>query len=137
MNILVADDNKLIRDMMNSIITSVVSPDTTVDFAINGKCAIECAINKPYDLIFMDIFMEPVNGITATEVIRKDSKSKNAIIVGFSAITTNTPENKEIEKTSTQLIKIGISAGINFFLNKPISRSQVRDLVQSIKENKL
>lgn len=67
-HILVVEDNKI-----NQMITKKILEKNkmTCDTADNGEIAVEKARNSNFDLILMDIHMPGINGIEATEQIRR------------------------------------------------------------------
>ncbi|MEK7226670.1 MAG: response regulator transcription factor [Bacteroidota bacterium] len=79
--ILIADDNKLMRQTLKLIIAGI--HDTRlVGEATNGEEAIALAKEHLPDIILMDINMTPVNGFEATRKILKDDPSIK--IIGLS-----------------------------------------------------
>ncbi|MFO7369726.1 MAG: ATP-binding protein [Bacteroidales bacterium] len=77
------------------------------DFAENGKIAIEKFINKPYDIILMDLQMPEMNGFQAAKYIRDIMNSKVPIIALTADVTT------------TDLNKCKI-IGMNDYISKPV-----------------
>ena len=68
MNILVVDDEKLIRDVIKEYLKL---ENYEVYEAENGIEAINIATNKNIDLIIMDIMMPKMDGYTACKEIKK------------------------------------------------------------------
>ncbi len=56
-----------------------------VDLAQNGEEAIEFAAKNEYDLIFMDVQMPVMDGITATEYIREHETTHRVPIIAMTA----------------------------------------------------
>jgi two-component system, NarL family, invasion response regulator UvrY len=69
--IAIADDHHQVRETWNFILSTHASFEV-VGLCINGQEAIEIAGKISPDVILMDINMEPVNGIEATEVITRE-----------------------------------------------------------------
>ncbi len=80
--ILAAEDNEFNRLLMKFIFEKNKIP---YDFAENGKVAVELAAAKTYDIILMDIQMPEMDGLEATQLLRKHYGSNIPII----AITAN------------------------------------------------
>jgi CheY-like chemotaxis protein len=78
-SVLLVEDNKLVRKMSILILEQL---ECEVDAVENGRMALEYAEKVHYDIIFMDIGLPDINGLTVIDKIRKNSKcnSKTAII---------------------------------------------------------
>ncbi len=84
MRVLVVDDEQNIRIFFGEYLKN----SHEVDFAENGKEAIEKVFSKPYDVIFLDIRMPNISGIEVLEQIssRKTSKDDPPYVVMLTAI---------------------------------------------------
>jgi CheY-like chemotaxis protein len=78
-----------------------------VDFAGNGKVAIEKLKSGTYDIVLMDLQMPEMNGLEATEYIRKKMNSKIPIIALTADVTMD-----DLEKCK--------AIGMNDHIAKPI-----------------
>ena len=67
-SILVVDDNEINRLLANKVLTKW---GIDVDFAENGKIALERVVAGQFDLILMDLHMPVMDGMEATREIRK------------------------------------------------------------------
>jgi len=101
--ILVAEDNK-----MNQTLLSLLLEDSklNIDFAGDGKIAVDMYNKNKYDLILMDIQMPNLNGYEATEIIRKKDK-----VIPIIALSANIMK-EDIDKA--------YNFGMNTYLTKPI-----------------
>lgn len=79
--ILIADDNKLMRQTLKLIIAGIYGAKL-VGEATNGEEAIALAKEYVPDIILMDINMTPINGFEATRKILKENPSIK--IIGLS-----------------------------------------------------
>jgi len=77
------------------------------DFAENGKVAIEKLQTNSYDIVLMDLQMPEMNGLEATEYIRKEMNSKIPIIALTADVTMG-----DLEKCK--------AIGMNGHIAKPI-----------------
>ncbi|WP_448375863.1 histidine kinase N-terminal 7TM domain-containing protein [Fervidobacterium sp.] len=101
--VLVAEDYEVNRLLMTELLKKFgVEPE----FAFNGKEAVEKALKKDFDLIFMDILMPEMDGIEATKKIRQ--LNLNVPII---ALTAHAMKNIRDEV---------LSAGMNDYVVKPI-----------------
>jgi len=107
--VLMAEDNPA-NQMVNKTILEKFG--LHVDVASNGREALDIVRNSPYDIILMDISMPIMDGIRATEEIRKLPGEMGKIpIVALTAHALK----KEQEKF--------MKAGMNDYLSKPIDKS--------------
>ena len=108
--ILLVEDNDI-----NQLIARALLEDLglVVDVADNGQIAVELAQKSPYDLVFMDMQMAVMDGITATREIRKLQRLKHLPIV---AMTANAMERDR---------RKCLDAGMNDFLGKPLDQQDL------------
>lgn len=91
------------------------------DVAGNGLEVIEALCRQPYDVVFMDVHMPEMDGLTATQrICEKWSPPTRPRII---AMTANAMQGDR-EKC--------ISAGMDDYISKPI---RVEELIQSLKES--
>lgn len=123
-NILLAEDNMVNQLLANDLITEW---GAQIDIADNGEIAINKLRQKKYDLILMDVQMPVVNGLEATEIIRKysdESINKIPII----AMTANAIKGDN-EKC--------FAAGMNDYITKPFKPLDLNNKIwQYISEEK-
>lgn len=81
-SVLIADDHKLIRETWSFILNSDAR-FTVIAQCSNGEEAIEMAQKLRPKIALLDINMSPINGIEATEQIRKFSPSTKIIGVSM------------------------------------------------------
>lgn len=70
--ILLAEDNVVNQLLAYDLISSW---GATIDIADNGEIAVSKLRQEEYDLVLMDVQMPVMNGLEATEIIRKESNS--------------------------------------------------------------
>jgi CheY-like chemotaxis protein len=85
MKILIVDDNQDNRSVLKIFLEIYYSgaSDLLIDEVENGRDAVIKCQNNPYDIVFMDIEMPIMNGIEATQIIRK--QNDKIIIIAVSA----------------------------------------------------
>lgn len=110
--VLVVEDNEINRKLVGLILSKIgVKPD----MAENGEAAVELHEKNRYDLIFMDVQMPVMDGVSATICIRKFDKETPII-----ALTAHAMEGDENEC---------MAAGMSGYLTKPIDNKQLREMV--------
>ena len=104
-HVLLAEDNDLNQEIACELLREV---GVTVDIACDGRAAVRMVQQGPYDLVLMDMQMPEMDGIEATQEIRKSVPSLRLPIV---AMTANAmPSDRER----------CMAAGMDDFLSKPI-----------------
>ena len=106
-NILIAEDNEINQKVISSLLAGT---QLELEFANDGEQALKMLKDKkqPYELIFMDINMPNLDGYMATQIIRKESKFDDVVIIGLSGYSSD----DEIEKAK--------DVGMQNYLLKPI-----------------
>ena len=116
MQILLAEDNAINRKMTLRILARM---GYLADVALNGLEVMSALKKQSYDLILMDVQMPEMDGIQATQWIRRESEiPRQPRIVALTA-------NARIEDRDACL-----EAGMDDFLSKPI---KVEHLVAVLK----
>lgn len=104
MEILIVDDNQDNKMTIELLLEEF--ENLNIDEASDGEEALNKCKNKKYDLVFMDIMMPKMDGITATKEIRKFDKK--VMIIAISAL--------DEEKSKEEMI----INGAEDFITKPI-----------------
>jgi CheY-like chemotaxis protein len=105
LRILIAEDNDLNLQLMGLMFKQL---GYGFEVAKNGREAVEKVIAHDFDLVFMDVQMPVMNGLEATEEIRKLPQGKQLILIGLSANAFEDDQNKAFE------------VGIDDYLTKPL-----------------
>ncbi|BEU02477.1 hypothetical protein OAG1_12770 [Agarivorans sp. OAG1] len=120
LKVLAVDDNaanlKLISAMLHELVTQV-------DTCTNGLEAITKAEEESYDLILMDIQMPILDGISATQKIRQNSKNEQTPIIAVTA--------HALAGEKEQLL----GQGVDDYLAKPIDESSLEKLIHRWQPN--
>ncbi|MBL4654536.1 MAG: response regulator, partial [Bacteroidia bacterium] len=118
--ILVVEDNVINQELIALMLEKL---GCSVQFANNGKEAISKVKNHDYDLIIMDIHMPVMDGITATQEIKKLDKDIPPIV----ALTAHAMAG-DLERF--------IEQGMNDYLPKPIDSKELRRVIEKWVINK-
>jgi two-component system, sensor histidine kinase len=97
LKILVAEDNAVIRILISKLLKR---RGHVADMVVNGKEAVAAVARKSYDLVFMDMHMPEMDGVSATMTIRNLAGPER--LVPIIALTGN-----------------ALVAGMNDYLSKP------------------
>lgn len=114
--ILVVDDIEMNQQLARHIMQSW---GFTVDVAANGREAVEKVERNSYDLVLMDIQMPEMDGMQATESIRKlkDVTKAATPIVALTANLLNGDGDRYLQK------------GMNDYLPKPVDEQRLFQLI--------
>ena len=115
LNILVVDDVVVNQKVAAGMLTRL---HHQVDFATDGAEAVSKVSAFDYDLILMDVQMPGMNGLDATAAIR--SLGGHRAVVPIIAMTANAMEGDR---------EFLLEAGMNDYISKPFSMSQLSTLV--------
>ncbi len=114
--VLVVDDNKI---NLKVAVGALSIYRFQIDEAKSGAQAIEMVKDKAYDLIFMDHMMPEMDGIEATDHIRREcgENGKNAIIIALSA------------NAYSHAADMFIQNGFQDFIAKPLDKFKLYDIL--------
>ena len=112
LSILLAEYNLFNRNVMQDMFKVL---GLEIDLAENGQQAVEMAKVKKYDFIFMDLLMPEMNGLQASDEIRKHG-------LKMPIIALTTVESSDAREAATR-------AGINDYLIKPASDESLRNIL--------
>jgi CheY-like chemotaxis protein len=105
LRILVAEDNEINLQLMGLMLGQL---GFSFEVAKNGQEAVDKIREQDFDLVFMDIQMPVMNGLEATEKIRKLPQGSQLILIGLSANAFDDDQNKALK------------AGMDDYLTKPL-----------------
>jgi signal transduction histidine kinase/AmiR/NasT family two-component response regulator len=116
LDILVADDNDIIRNLIAKLL---LRRGYQADLVSNGQDAVLAVQKKSYHLVLMDMQMPELDGISATRMIRglRGPERKVPII----ALTANALVGQR---------EICLAAGMDGFLTKPIQPQALYEAIQ-------
>jgi len=116
LRILLAEDNIINQKLALKILEK---KNYFVDMVNNGKEAIEALHSKSYDLVLMDVQMPEIDGLEATQIIRKDANiPKDLPII---AMTANAMKGDR-EKC--------LAAGMNDYVSKPFKLDEFYSVIE-------
>lgn len=115
---LVAEDNPVNQHLINILLTNL---GVDVDITDDGQAAYDAAIQTKYDIIFMDIHMPVMDGITVTGRLLEYEKTNKRPHTPIVAITANVIEENRIEY---------LNAGMDDFIAKPVVLTELIQLLR-------
>jgi PAS domain S-box-containing protein len=113
--ILLVDDNAVNRQVAGEILRK---SGCSVDLAEDGKKSIELVLENQYDLIFMDIQMPELDGVSATRKIKALGLDKVPPIVAMTAYSMKEDKERFLQQ------------GLDDYLPKPIRANELINKVR-------
>lgn len=121
--ILLVEDNKMNQLVATKMIKKMCS---NIDIAENGQQALEMYHENAYDIIFMDIQMPVMDGLTSAKKIREIEQETNRH-VPIVAMTANAMNEDR---------QACMKAGMDEFITKPVSLENVNRVLELYINNK-
>ena len=115
--ILIADDEKGIRDLFSLILTG---PDFRLLFANDGRQALQAAALHIPDLVLLDIIMPLVDGFEVCRRLRSDPQTSEVPIIMVTALGDHDSRLR------------GIEAGADDFISKPFEPDELQARVRTL-----
>ena len=112
--VLVVDDEKLI---VKGIRFSLEQDGMEVDCAYDGEEALECAKNKEYDMILLDLMLPKMNGLEVCQQIREFSDVPIIML---------TAKGEDMDKI------LGLEYGADDYITKPFNILEVKARIKAI-----
>jgi len=115
-SILLAEDDTISARLFMEMLKKM---GLTCKHVISGTEAFKSVKEKNYHIIFMDVRMPEMDGITATRKIRKMKKGEDQpAIIAVSAYATTEEENNCLK------------AGMNSYITKPIDMNRIIEIIE-------
>jgi PAS domain S-box-containing protein len=124
LKILVAEDNMTNQKIVNLILRRL---GYKASFAENGALALEAIKKEQFDLIFMDVHMPEMDGLTATERIREYEKSSDLGHKLWIIALTAHAMSGDREKC--------LKSGMDDYMTKPVNLKALVDALQNCIEH--
>jgi two-component system sensor histidine kinase/response regulator len=116
--ILIAEDNPVNQKLIKMILSKA---GYQVEIANNGKEAVEKVSASPekYNVVFMDVQMPELDGLKATEIIRKNGFDTIPIVAMTAHAMTGDREKC-------------LNAGMDDYMTKPIKKEKVFEIIENL-----
>lgn len=120
LRILVVEDNLVNQTVM---VRMLANQAHSAIVAGNGKEALLALNTESFDLMFMDVQMPEMDGLTATRKIRQMEKEKNLGHIPIVAMTAHAMKGDK---------EICLEAGMDYYIEKPASGKMIKDVITQI-----
>lgn len=115
LRILVAEDNPSNQKVMVEMLKRMgYRPDAVAD----GREVIDLLERRPYDIVFMDVRMPEMDGLQATEEIRRRWQAKGPRIIATTAYALPGDREKCLE------------AGMDDYISKPVQKGEIAQILK-------
>lgn len=122
MNILITDDERLVRISLLSMLEELYPGVHHISQARDGEEMIHMVEKEFYDMVFVDINMPKINGLDALEICRQKSpETQWCILTGYAEF---------------EYAKRSIGLGVKEYLLKPLDIVQLKELMEDIVKEK-
>ena len=122
---LVAEDNEINQKLFQSMFDEI---GLNIDIAGDGLEAYEMFIQNKYDMVFMDIHMPKMDGVTTTKKILEYEKEHDFKHTPIIALTARAVKGDK---------ETFLSEGMDDYLSKPVDFDSIRKIVQKYINNSL
>lgn len=118
MTILIADDERLVRVSLVSMLEELYPGEHQIVQARDGQELLEQVRENFFDVVFLDINMPKINGLDALELYREKSpETKWCILTGYSEF---------------EYARRSISLGVKRYMLKPPDIDELQELIDEI-----
>ncbi len=119
--VLIADDHEMIRNGLAALLRDEPAIHV-VEFAVNGKDALDKCAYRPTDVVLMDIMMPIMNGVDATRTIKEKHPDIKVL-----AVTIN---------DEPRFIKEVLQAGASGYILKHSTKEEIVRAIMDVSKNK-
>jgi signal transduction histidine kinase/ActR/RegA family two-component response regulator len=121
LRVLAAEDNATNQLVLKTVLHSLGVQPVVVE---NGRMAVEAWAREPFDLILMDIQMPEMDGVAATQEIRRREGQTGASRTPIVALSANVMKHQVAEY---------LAAGMDAHLAKPINVASLYDALLAVR----
>ncbi|GHV91841.1 DNA-binding response regulator [Spirochaetia bacterium] len=121
LKVLLADDQMLFAQSLQTFLCNYADDMTVVDIALNGRIAVLMADKYHPDIILMDVRMPEMDGVEAVKIIKQKYPDIKVIML-------STYHEDELVRTS-------LVAGASGYLLKEISPTELITAIRSLQSN--
>jgi two-component system, OmpR family, alkaline phosphatase synthesis response regulator PhoP len=118
--ILIADDEALIRLLIEQTLEDLEDLGVELLTAENGEIALQVARQEQPDLIFMDVMMPVMDGFAVCQAIKQDPQTRRAYVVLLTAKGQETDQQR------------GLQAGADVYMTKPFDPDELFGLAEKV-----
>ncbi|MEM9984795.1 MAG: response regulator, partial [Bacteroidota bacterium] len=110
LQILVAEDNEVNQTLLGILLGQMGYAAITVE---NGQLALDTIAERPIDVVFMDVQMPEMDGLSATRLIRERYRAEGPYVIAMTANAMSGDRDRCLE------------AGMDDYISKPFRREDL------------
>ncbi len=119
LNILLAEDNTVNQRLAKRMLEK---RGHSIDIVSNGQEAIDAVANSKYDVVLMDMQMPEMDGLEATQIIRR-AEANNGHHIPIIALTANAMKRDR---------DACLAAGMDAYISKPINPEKLFEEIRKL-----
>lgn len=116
MNILIADDDRLVRFTLKSMLLDIMPNEPNIQEARNGKLLVDICTEYQPDIVFVDIQMPFMDGLSAIELCKQNSPNTVFIVL--------------TGHSDFDFARRSIALGVIDYILKPIDPEQLKNVLE-------
>ena len=116
-SVLIVDDEPMTRNLLRLMLER---DGFAILEAEDGVKALEVVAESSPDVLVLDVMMPNMDGITVCERLRAQAETAVLPIILLSA------------RTSPEAVRMGLEAGANEYLGKPVSRNELIQTIRTV-----
>jgi two-component system, chemotaxis family, chemotaxis protein CheY len=124
MRVLVVDDNDFMRDLVSSMLREIGFRE--IHHARDGEDALRQTTSVDPTLIICDVDMEPMDGLTFVEQLRKTTPH-DGVQIPVILLTAH---------SEAQIVQRALKLGVNGYVVKPVKKNQLEARVMTALERR-
>lgn len=118
--ILIADDEKYIRLLLEQTLEEITDEGVQMFFAVNGQEAIEIIKKEQPELVFLDLMMPKFTGLEVCDIVKNKLGLKNVHIVILTA------------KCQIGDLEQGLGIGADDYISKPFDLDGIIEITKKV-----
>ena len=123
MKILLTDDQQMFRYAFTLLLKTIVEPSSVIEEAASGEEALKKLSDNSFDLLFLDISMPGMNGVTMCKHLRSSGITTPVIVL--------------TQHDEPHLISHLLSLGVKSFLTKDTAPKEIIIAIKAVGNNQI
>ena len=118
--ILIADDEKYIRLLLEQALEEITDQGVELLFAVNGQEALDMIRKEKPELVFLDLMMPKLTGIEVCDAVKNKLDLRDSYIVMLTA------------KCQAGDMQQGLKIGADAYMSKPFDLDEIIEITKQV-----
>ena len=118
--ILIADDEKYIRLLLEQALEEITDQGVELLFAVNGQEALDMIRKEKPELVFLDLMMPKLTGIEVCDAVKNKLDIRDSYIVMLTA------------KCQAGDMQQGLKIGADAYMSKPFDLDEIIEITKQV-----